>query len=286
MSGTRRRLAIWLCLGALAVGACAPAAVPPDASGDADDPGLAHVHGLGIDPADGTLYAATHYGVFRLPAGGKPVRIGERRQDTMGFTVVGARRFLGSGHPDPGEPDQPPHLGLIESTDAGRSWRTLSMAGEVDFHALEARHGLIYGHDSLTQQLMVSRDGQRWDRRAQVALADIAVDPGDPEALLATTERGLARSADGGRSFDLVSGAPLSVLVDWPDATNLVAIDPSGAVHHSADGGTTWTKRGQLPGAPTALATRGPSDLYVATEEGVYTSHDGGGSFTLRQPMD
>ncbi|MBW3550306.1 MAG: alanine:cation symporter family protein [Proteobacteria bacterium] len=27
-------------------------------------------------------------------------RIGDRRQDTMGFTVVGPRRYLGSGHPD------------------------------------------------------------------------------------------------------------------------------------------------------------------------------------------
>lgn len=39
-----------------------------------DDPGVTHVHGLGIDPADGTLYAATHHGVFRI------LRRGGRRE--------------------------------------------------------------------------------------------------------------------------------------------------------------------------------------------------------------
>jgi hypothetical protein len=27
-------------------------------------------------------------------------RLGDRYQDTMGFTIVGPNRFLGSGHPD------------------------------------------------------------------------------------------------------------------------------------------------------------------------------------------
>lgn len=281
----RRRISGWLCVGALVATACAPATPPSGGTDGAGDPGLAHVHGLGIDPADGTVYAASHYGVFRLPADGEPVRIGERKQDTMGFTVTGANHFLGSGHPDPVESNQPPHLGLIESTDAGQSWRALSLGGEADFHVLEARHGLIYGHDSQTQQLMVSRDGRRWDRRAQLPVADIAVDPGDPDRLLATTEQGLARSTDGGRTFALVPGAPLSLLIDWPDTKDLIAIDPGGAVRHSIDAGATWTERGRLPGGPTALATHGPSDLYVATEQGIHASRDGGRSFTLRQPL-
>jgi hypothetical protein len=281
----RYRLGMWLCLGMLATAACAPAATPSGGPDGAGDPGLAHVHGLGVDPADGTLYAASHYGVFRLPTDGEPVRIGERRQDTMGFTIVGARHFLGSGHPDPTESNRPPHLGLIESTDAGRTWQTLSLDGEVDFHALEVRHELIYGHDSQTQQLMVSRDGKRWDRRAQLSAADIAVDPRDPDRLLATTEQGLARSTDGGRTFAVVPGAPLALLIDWPDASNLIAIDPNGVVHHSADSGATWTERGRVSGTPTALATRGTSDLYVATGKGIEASRDGGRSFTLRQPL-
>src|SRR5207302_1327423 len=55
----------------------------------AGDPGVSHVHGLGIDPADGTLYVATHYGTFRIPDRGPAQRVGASYQDTMGFTVAG-----------------------------------------------------------------------------------------------------------------------------------------------------------------------------------------------------
>ncbi len=67
----------------------------------ADDPGVSHVHGLGINPSDRSLIIATHFGSFRLPAGGDvATRIGDSFQDTMGFTVAGPDNFLGSGHPD------------------------------------------------------------------------------------------------------------------------------------------------------------------------------------------
>src|SRR5918992_2246739 len=67
----------------------------------ATDPGPIHVHGLGINPADGSLFIATHTGLFRVGRDSqRAVRVGDRFQDTMGFSVVGADRFLGSGHPD------------------------------------------------------------------------------------------------------------------------------------------------------------------------------------------
>lgn len=70
------------------------------------DPGTGHLHGLGVDPADGTLYAAGHLGVFHLTPTGA-VRIADRYQDTMGFTVTGPRTFLASGHPHPPTPPRP-----------------------------------------------------------------------------------------------------------------------------------------------------------------------------------
>lgn len=108
------------------------------------DPGLAHVHAVGVDPGDGTLYAASHLGVFRVPASGDAVRIANRYQDTMGFTVIGQSHFLGSGHPDLRE-DLPSHLGLIESTDGGQTWQSLSLSGQADFHALRVTGDRIYG---------------------------------------------------------------------------------------------------------------------------------------------
>ncbi|WP_051699958.1 WD40/YVTN/BNR-like repeat-containing protein [Streptomyces sp. NRRL F-4474] len=138
-------------------------------SGSDADPGTGHLHGLGVDPADGTLYAAGHLGVFRLtPAGA--VRIADRRQDTMGFTVTGPRTFLASGHPSPDDPAATsPHLGLIRSTDAGATWSTVSGAGEADFHSLQQAGPLLYGLDSQTSKVWASTDGgATWERRAKI----------------------------------------------------------------------------------------------------------------------
>ncbi len=66
-------------------------------STDVTDPGPIHVHGLDIDPLDDALLAATHTGLFRIDSRGDAVRIADRYQDTMGFTVVGPGRYLASG---------------------------------------------------------------------------------------------------------------------------------------------------------------------------------------------
>ena len=50
-------------------------------------------------------------------------------------------------------------LGLIESTDGGATWRTVSPRGEADFHALAARHSRVYGHSA--GRLVVSEDAGR-----------------------------------------------------------------------------------------------------------------------------
>ena len=107
---------------------------------------LGHVPGLGVDPGTGDLYAASHYGLFRFPQSGQPARVGPV-QDVMGFTVVGPNHFLASGHPGPDQ-DGPSNVGLLESTDGGRSWQTLSLAGQADFHALTTSHGVIYGSNA------------------------------------------------------------------------------------------------------------------------------------------
>jgi hypothetical protein len=63
------------------------------------DPGVIHVHGLGINPRDGALYAATHTGLFVI-RDGAATRAANHYQDNMGFTVLGPDHFIGSGHPD------------------------------------------------------------------------------------------------------------------------------------------------------------------------------------------
>jgi len=190
----------------------------PAASADA---GVEHVHGLGVDPADGTLYAATHFGLFQIPDRGPATRVADRYQDTMGFTVVGPGHFLGSGHPDLREVEKPTRLGLIESTDGGLTWTDLSLSGEADFHALEAVHGNVYGYDASGGRFMVTANRTDWDTLSTLPMADFTVGPDDPDLILATTEQGLARSTDGGRTFAVVDDAP-------PPSSSAVTAAPPG----------------------------------------------------------
>jgi hypothetical protein len=250
-------------------------------AGGRADPGVAHVHGLGVDPGDKTLYAATHFGVFRIPTQGAPTRVADRFQDTMGFTVVGPRHFLGSGHPDPIE-GKPPNLGLIESTDGGETWRDLSLSGKADFHSLQAAHGQVYGYDSTSGRLMVSNDKVTWDERAALPMADFAVSPASADVLIATTENGPATSNDGGRTFAIIDAAPPLIFVSWPQPGALYGISPSGAVLLSPDQGKTWQQQGSLDGRPAAIDATDATTVYAATDTGIYQSTNAGKTFTQR----
>jgi hypothetical protein len=249
------------------------------------EPGVAHAHGLGVDPGDGTLYAATHYGLLRIGQDGELTRVANRYQDTMGFEVIGPGRFLASGHPDFRE-DNPPLLGLIESTDGGQTWTPLSLRGEADFHAIRLVHDRIYAYDSTSETFMVSDQGRDWDRRSKLVMLDFAVSPQDPDLVVATTEAGLRRSSDGGRSWTAVSQAPQLAVLAWNDTDELLGVAVDGAVHASADGGSTWSGRGDVGGEPEAMTLAdvdGQSVLFVAVSEGqIVESADSGGSFELR----
>ena len=249
------------------------------------EPGVAHAHGLGVDPGDGTLYVATHYGLLRIDQDGGLTRVANRYQDTMGFEVIGPGRFLASGHPDFRE-DNPPLLGLIESTDGGQTWTPLSLRGEADFHAIRSVHDRIYAYDSTSETFMVSDEGRKWDRRSKLVMLDFVVSPKDPELVVATTKAGLRRSSDGGRSWTAVPQAPQLAVLAWNDTDELLGVAVDGAVHASADGGSTWSRRGDVGGEPEAMTLAdvdGRSVLFVAVSEGrIVESAEGGRSFELR----
>lgn len=265
---------------ALAAG-CGAEAAPVSAPAPAS--GVEHVHGLGVDPADESLVIATHSGLFRAPPGERAaVRIGDRRQDTMGFTVVGPGRYLGSGHPDLRD-DLPPLLGLIRSDDAGRSWNPVSLLGKADFHVLRAAGDRVYGVNSLDGALLVSADaGVSWQRRTPPGpMLDLVADPTDPRRLIATTEDGLHFSGDGGGSWRARSGASAGLLA-WPSSAGLYLIDGSGRLTRSRDGGNSFTEVGSVGGQPAAFAADG-KDLYVALHSNeIRVSSDGGRSWRLR----
>jgi hypothetical protein len=261
----------------------------PDQSSGAQpkigDPGPIHVHGLGINPKDGALFVATHTGLFRAPKGEpRAKRVAGRFQDTMGFTVVGPDRFLGSGHPD-GRERLPPFLGLIRSGDAGKSWQPISLLGKRDFHVLEAAGKRVYGFgsdfDSREQDFLVSEDGGKsWaTREVPEPLLALALDPDNSNRLLGSGQRGLYLSEDAGRRWQQIEGP--AGLVAWTE--KLIAVDLNGAVHSADDPGRRPRPIGEIGGQPAALDTGPDGELYVALHDGtVKRSSDGGESWSVR----
>jgi hypothetical protein len=253
----------------------------------ADDAGPIHVHGLGINPANMSLLIATHTGTFQVaPNERKAVRVGQSRQDTMGFTVAGPNYFLGSGHPDVQEAvekDLPPHLGLIESRDAGRTWRTLSLLGEADFHVLRFAGQRVYGYDASNDRLLVSGDrGRTWREASRpTPLLDLAVDPTNGRGLVAAGEGGLYESADEGRTWRRL-GLGIGLLA-WPTPQRLYLIDGGGSVQRSADHGRRWMRIGNVGGQPAAFLAQTEEELYVALHDGtIKQSRDGGRTWSVR----
>jgi Strictosidine synthase-like, N-terminal len=251
----------------------------------AGDPGPIHVHGVGINPKDGALFVATHTGLFRAPEGDdKPERVGDRFQDTMGFTIVGPDTFLGSGHPD-GRDRLPPFLGLIRSDDGGRSWRPVSLLGKRDFHVLEASGSRVYGYGSdfrtRAPGFLVSDDyGETWEEReVPEPLISLAISRHDPRRIVASGQAALYLSDDAGRRWLPQPGPP--GLVAWGD--ELTVADATGAVHAAPDAGQRPRPVGHIDGKPAALESGPDGELYAALHDGtIKRSDDGGHTWSVR----
>jgi photosystem II stability/assembly factor-like uncharacterized protein len=180
---------------------------------------------------------------------------------------------------------EPPLLGLIESTDGGKTWTPLSLLGQADFHALRAAHGRIYGYDSTGGSFMVSTGGKTWETRSRAAMRDFVVSPSDPETVLAAMANDVQRSTDGGRTW-APANAPAFVLLSWSAPDEVWGATAPGAVYRSADGGATWQQQSSLPGPPEAMLASGTM-LYASIHNGgIHVSEDGGQTWRLhyREP--
>lgn len=243
---------------------------------------LAHVHGLGINPADDALYIATHEGLFKSAADSTDaVRVGDLRHDTMGFAVAGPDHFLGSGHPADGT-DDPPLLGLIQSDDAGRSWSPIAREGLADLHVLRVGKSAFYAADAVSGELYAGVVGDQellTVARPPGTLVDLAINPDDSRQLTASTDRGLYTTEDAARTWRPLTSDRSGLLTYH--GRQLLLVKSDGTVEAGASGGRVWQRVGRLPGPPTALISAAGSVL-AGVEGRILKSGDGGGTWTKR----
>jgi photosystem II stability/assembly factor-like uncharacterized protein len=109
-------------------------------------------------------------------------------------------------------------------------------------------------------------------------LIDLAVDPQDPDRLIAATEQGLSTSTDAGGSWQ-----PLSReigLLAWPAPDTILLIDGAGKVKRASDPEAGWQPLGMIPGPPAALTAIDDRRLYAALADAtILSSNDGGVSW-------
>lgn len=281
-AGTTRRYAVLSAAAAalLALAGCTPATTPP--AGTSGTTGAAgsvmpssHVHGLAVSGESGQVLLATHDGLFDVTTA--PARkIGETN-DLMGFTPGPSDGvFYASGHPGPGS-DLPNPMGLIKSSDGGKTWERLSRQGESDFHAMTATKSGIVAFDGT---LRTSPDGKAWNTVAAGFAPAVLAGHRDSNTVLATTPDGIQRSTDAGTTWQPLANGPVIQFAAFAHPAEAVGVAPDGTVHYSPDGGETWTQKGRIDAEVMAIAAIKGEDgrpwIWAATPDGVIVSTDGG----------
>jgi hypothetical protein len=246
-----------------------------------------YVNALDVDPESGDFLLTTNRGFFRIGADGKVARVrgsvsaGGASAPVGTFLEVlatGPGQLLGSGHPDV-KGALPSFLGLLASDDGGRSWRSVSRLGEADFHKLVSRHGKLYGFDAVLGAMLISGDGGRqWVEHFTPPglVIDFEVSPDDPDTLVAATETRLVRSTDGARHWRPIDEGT-GIRLAWPAADALYRASADGTVERSRDGGSSWTRVGEVPGEPYRFKAQGAEELDLALSDGtIVSTRDGG----------
>lgn len=272
--------------------AVALAAAPASA-----EPILHHVHGLAFTPDGRALMVPAHIGLAVYRDGRWSSAPGPAH-DFMGFSVA-KNAIYTSGHPAPGSPLRNP-LGLIKSTDGGKTWRQLSLYGEADFHdiAVGYQTNVVYVISSGANSRMpeagiyYTRDEGRTWKRSELGgiispITGIAAHPSDPRKVAVSTFGGLYLSRDFGKHFRrLTPEITVTAVLFEPGGKHLLfaSEDTSALVRVALEGGSN--QRLKLPALVSDVVTyiaRSPADqkqLAVATRrKNVFLSQDAGKSW-------
>lgn len=194
---------------------------------------LRDIHGMGFSQDGEYLYVAAHDGL-RVFTDGEWLVPDLPINDYMGYSATDAG-FYSSGHPGPSSNLASP-LGLVKSTDGGKTLETLGFARESDFHLMAVGY---YSHaiyvlnfqpnSRLSPGLHYSMDdGKTWQQSASQGLSAqpvaMAAHPTEAATVALATESGLLLSTDYGNTFTPVAaaGTPVTAVSFSPEGETLL----------------------------------------------------------------
>lgn len=173
---------------------------------------IEHIHGIGYPGNDEGLYVASHHGL-KIFKNGEWLETTDGNHDYMGFQAV-EDGFFASGHPAEGSELKNP-LGLVKSTDKGKTLDKIAFYGESDFHFLSAsfQDKVLYlineePNSELERGVYVSKDrGGSWEPVElngldANSLGMTAVHPENGGTLAMATREGVFVSDDFGTTME------------------------------------------------------------------------------------
>ena len=238
---------------------------------------LSHIHA--VKAHKDQIILGTHEGVYRYLDEKTVKRISTETFDVMGL-AISSKGFFASGHPGKGS-KLPEPVGLLSSSDGGKSWKNIALSGEVDFHTLETVGDEIYGADSGSGQLMYSSDaGKSWVKRGANTFSDIALNPKGKGSVLAIKDGKLHRSTNALKSSKQID-LPFQIgSIDWIDGSLIAAAGKD--LYQSSNAGTTWKKLASLP-ASIGIITQSSQLIAVVVGGAIYASTNKGKTFKKYQ---
>lgn len=234
---------------------------------------ISHIHS--VRAFGDQVILGTHEGLFRYVDEKTVQSMGPENFDIMGLAVFG-KKLYASGHPGPGS-KLPEPVGLLLSTDSGKSWKKLGLQGEVDFHLLESAGADMYGVDSGSGNLLYSNNaGKKWISRGKNVVSDIAINPEKVGSALALREGKLISTQKSFTKMRAIDSTLTFTSLDWISGSLLATGGKS--LYRSSDLGMTWKKLSDFP-ERVSTVTQSSKIIAVVAGSAVFRSSDGGKTF-------
>lgn len=234
---------------------------------------VSHIHGVRV--FGDRVLLNTHEGLYEYLAANSMRKVSSDDFDVMGLASYG-RTLYSSGHPG-AKSNLPNPIGFLSSTDGGKSWKKVSLQGEVDFHMLEVGKSDIYGADTGSGQLMYSSDrGKKWRKLGAKKYSDIAVLGTKSGSALALEAGKLLQTTNAFKTTTSIKSSQKWSSLEIVGTT--LYVSSGKAIFRSVDNGKSWKKIATFSTEIGSISVN--AKIFVAvTTEAIFVSRDGGKSF-------